>query len=162
LVLGGAVAVLLVLGVLGAGVEKRFELSSLTIPGTGSARGEELLREHFGDSAPFAILLEGPGAQLDRQGPRLVRVLHREPGVTTLSAWDRGAGVGRLRSDAGTAVILVDFHVPVGTAIRTTVPRLDELLERQVSPPVEARSAGFASVARAIRDESVEVTRRGG
>ena len=41
-------------------------------PGTESAQGAELLRRHFGDSAPFAVLLRGPAAALDRQGPRLV------------------------------------------------------------------------------------------
>ena len=38
-----------------------------------------MLREHFGDSAPFAILLRGPAAALDRQGPALVRALRRDP-----------------------------------------------------------------------------------
>ncbi len=161
LVLAGAVAALLLLGILGAGVERRLEPTSLTIPGTDSARGEELLREHFGESASFAILLEGPAPQLDRQGPRLIRTLRGEPGVTTLSPWDRGVGLQGLRPDPGTAVVLVDFHVPVAAAIETIVPHLDDLLASEVSAPVDARAAGFASVARAIQDESVEVTRRG-
>ena len=68
-----------VLGVLGIGVEDELRPTSLRVPGTESARAEGLLREHFGDSAPFAILLRGPAAALDRQGPELVRALRQEP-----------------------------------------------------------------------------------
>ena len=55
------------------------------------------LREHFGRSAPFAVLLLGPAPAVDRQGPQLVRALRAaDPRITTLSPWDRGS-VGRLR-----------------------------------------------------------------
>lgn len=80
-----AVAVIVALGLLGIGVEGKLRPTSLGVPGTDSARGEALLRDHFGDSAPFAILLRGPAAALDRQGPALVRRLRQEPGTTTLS-----------------------------------------------------------------------------
>ncbi len=71
-VLGAAIVAL---GVLGAGVEGRLTPTSLSIPGTPSARGGELLKQHFGESAPFAILLRGPGPAIERQGPGLVRAL---------------------------------------------------------------------------------------
>ena len=86
-----AAFVLLVLGVIGTGVEGRLDPTTLNVPGTPSSQANELLREHFGDSAPFAILLRGPGRRLDRQGPALVRALRRDPAVTTLSPWDQGA-----------------------------------------------------------------------
>ena len=80
-----------------------------------------MLREHFGDTAPFAILLRGPAAAIDRQGPALIRTLRRDPKVTTLSPWDRGA-VGRLRPSPRRALILADFHVGVDEAVNDTVP----------------------------------------
>ena len=64
-----AVVVLAILGVIGVDVEGKLRPTSIDVPGTSSARGEDLLRDHFGDSAPFAILLRGPAAALDRQGP---------------------------------------------------------------------------------------------
>jgi hypothetical protein len=60
------------LGGLGLGVEHQLRPTSLSIAGTSSARGEALARRHFGDSVPFVILLRGPAAALERQGPRLV------------------------------------------------------------------------------------------
>ncbi len=159
--LAGAAVVLLVLGILGIGVEGKLQPESLRIPGTESAQGAELLRRHFGDSAPFAVLLRGPAAALDRQGPRLVAALQRDPRVTTLSAWDQGAGLGQLRPRAREALILVDFHQPLAVAMKRAVPRLERLLRQQVRPPVQVSSAGYASVARAIQEESIAIAKRG-
>ena len=152
-------AAIALLGVLGIGVEDELRPTSIDVPGTESARGEDLLREHFGDSAPFAILLEGPAAALDRQGPALVRELRRQPGATTLSPWDRG-NLARLRPSPRKALILADFHVGAEEAVRDVVPWLDRTLEEDVHPPVTARQTGFATLSRAIQDESVSSTRR--
>jgi putative drug exporter of the RND superfamily len=160
-VLAGAAAVLGMLLLLGAGVEQKLKPTSVTVPGTEAARGNQLLKEHFGDSAPFAILLQGPPAQLDRQGSELVEILLRNPGVTTLSPWDRGPELEGLRPSSGTALVLADFHVSEEEAIERTVPELERTVARNVSDPVHARTAGFASVARATDEEAVDVARRG-
>ncbi|HEX8689950.1 MAG TPA: MMPL family transporter, partial [Solirubrobacterales bacterium] len=152
--------VLLVLGVIGIGLEEKLSPSSLRIPGTSSERANAMLREHFGESAPFVVLLRGPAAALDRQGPELIRTLRENPEVTTLSPWDRGA-VRRLRPDPRRALILVDFHVGIREAVNETVPELNEILERDVRPPVDATQTGFATLSRAIQDESIAATERG-
>lgn len=157
----GAIVVLALLGALGTTLGDKLEPTSLRVSGTESAQGFDMIHEHFGDSAGFAILLQGPPRQLDRQGPRLVAILRRDPKVTTLSPWDRGAGLEGLRRNGRTALILADFHVPLREATETSAPRLARLLERNVSPPVRARSASAVGIAKAIQDESVEVTRRG-
>jgi len=159
-VLGVAASLLLVLGVIGTGVEGRLDPTTLNVPGTPSSSANQLLREHFGDSAPFAILLQGPAAELDRQGPELVRALRRDPKVTTLSPWDRGS-VERLRPAPGRALILVDFHVDIRTAVNDTVPELEQILEENVHPPVKATQSGFATLSRALQDESIEASERG-
>ncbi len=127
------------------------------MPGTDSDRGQQLLRGHFGDSAPFAILLRGPAAALDRQGPELVRELRRQPGTTTLSPWDLGQ-LDRLRPSPRRALILADFHLDSEQAVRDGVPRLERTLD-EVRPPVRATQTGFATLSRAIQEESVEATR---
>jgi putative drug exporter of the RND superfamily len=119
-----------------------------------------MLREHFGESAPFVLLLRGPAAAIDRQGPALIRNLRRDPAVTTLSPWDRGT-VQRLRPGPRRALILVDFHVGIDEAVNEVVPELDRTLEEQVRPPVRATQTGFATLSRAIQDESIAATERG-
>ncbi len=153
-----AVVVIAALGLLGIGVDGKLQPTSLGVPGTASARGEALLHEHFGDSAPFVVLLRGPAAALDRQGPELVRALRRRPGATTLSPWDRGS-LERLRPSPRRALILVDFHVDAAAAVKTEAPRLNRTLADTLRPPVSATQTGFATLSRAIQDESVSSTR---
>ena len=152
--------VLIVLGVVGTGVESKLQPTSLNIPGTPSAQAGEMLRGSFGNSAPFAILLRGPAAAIDRQGPALIRALRRDPTVTTLSPWDRGS-VARLRPSPGRALILVDFHVGLDQAVNETVPKLNRILTEEIRPPVRATQSGFASISRALQDESISASEHG-
>ncbi len=156
-VLAVALVVIAVLAVLGQGVADKMRPTSLSIPGTESGRASELVQRYFGDTAPFAILLQGPPAALDRQGPALIRELRTDPAVSTISPWDKGS-VDRLRPTPRKALILADFHVSAADAVRDTVPYLNQTLEEQTSPPVRAAQTGFASLSRATLDESVHST----
>jgi len=159
-VLALSLLVVVVLGAVGLGVEEKLSPTSLDVPGTESSAANDLLREHFGDSAPFVILLRGPRQAVDRQGPRLIRALRRDPVVTTLSPWDRGS-VGRLRPGPRRAIVIADFHVPIDEAVNETVPELERTLERQIHPPVRYTQTGFATLSRAIQEDSIEATERG-
>ncbi len=158
-VLGTALVLVLALGLVGLGVEGKLRPTSVAIPGTESARGEALQRRHFGDSTPFAVLLRGPAAALDRQGPLLVAALRREPGGAAISPWERGSPAA-LRPGPGVALILADFDVSAEEAVRHTVENLDGVLRKTTSPPVRATQTGFATLSRAIQAESVRSTRR--
>ncbi|HEU5252360.1 MAG TPA: MMPL family transporter [Solirubrobacterales bacterium] len=147
------------LGVLGLGVEEKLEPLSLRIPGNAAANGEDLAASHFGESTPFVVLLEGPASELERQGPGLVAALRREPAATVISPWDKGALVA-LRPGRDKALVLVDFRVPLKTAMRDVVPDLEETLEARAEAPVIATQSGFASVSRALQEESLTSTER--
>ncbi len=152
-----ALVVIAVLAVLGQGVEDHLRPTSLSVPGTESGKASSLVHQYFGDTAPFAILLQGPPAALDHQGPELIRALRTDPAVSTISPWDKGS-VARLRPGPRKALILVDFHVSAAEAVKNTVPYLDRTLEERISPPVHSAETGFASLSRAIQDESVHST----
>ncbi|MDQ3724273.1 MAG: MMPL family transporter [Actinomycetota bacterium] len=159
-VLAIVAAALAVLAVIGTGTEDRLDPTTLDVPGTESSRSNEILRQHFGETAPFAILLRGPAKALDRQGPALIRALREDPRVTTLSPWDTGS-VQRLRPTPRKALILADFHVDTRTAVNETVPHLEDVLEREISGPVEATQTGYASLSRAIQEDNLEASKRG-
>jgi RND superfamily putative drug exporter len=152
-------ALILALGIAGLGVDEKLRPTSLSIPGTESARAEALLQRHFGDSSPFAVLLRGPAAAIDRQGPALVAALRADRRVSTLSPWD-GDAVARLRPGPGRALILVDFRVGIEEAVDDVVPALERTLQERVRPPLQANQTGFATLSRAIQEESVSSTRR--
>jgi putative drug exporter of the RND superfamily len=158
-VLAIAAVILIALGAIGTGTEDRLDPTTLDVPGTESLRSNEILRDHFGPSAPFAILLQGPAEAIDRQGPEMIRALRRDPKVTTLSPWDTGS-VQRLRPQPDQALVLADFHVSTRTAVNDTVPHLKRVLDETIHAPVRATQTGYASLSRALQDESIEATRR--
>jgi RND superfamily putative drug exporter len=158
-VLVAALVVIAFLAVLGQGVEGNLRPTSLSVPGTDSGKASALVHRYFGDTAPFAILLQGPPGELDRQGPALIRKLRTDPEVSTVSPWDKGS-VGNLRPSPRKALILIDFHVSAEEAVKNTVPYLDRTLEEQIKPPVRAAESGYASLSRALIDEAVHSTDR--
>lgn len=159
-VLLAAAIVLITLAVIGTGVDSRLVPTTLDVPGSASAEADANLEEHFGPSAPFAILLRGPAAALEEQGPKLVEALREEPGVSTLSPWTKGSVEG-LRPKPDKALILADFHVDTETAVKKTVPRLEEVLEEEVSAPVTAVQTGYATLSRALQKESIDAAEHG-
>jgi RND superfamily putative drug exporter len=148
-----------VLGIVGLRVEDELAPLSLTVPGTSAAVGEDLATSHFGDSSPSIVLLRGPGGAVDRQGTALVAALRRDPTAAVISPWDRGA-VSGLRPDRRKALVLVDFHVPLTEAIRHTAPDLERTLQARIHAPVTATQSGFASLSKALQDESLSSTER--
>ena len=157
--LGAALALTVALGVLGQGVEGRLTPTSLSVPGTPSARAAGLLRAHFGDSAPFAILLRGPARAIDRQGPALLTALHRDPKLSTLSPWD-AQGLDRLRPSPRKALVLADYHVDSAAAVRDAVPELEATLSKEIHPPVLATQTSYATLSRAIQESSISSTEK--
>jgi putative drug exporter of the RND superfamily len=158
-VLGVAFVLFVLLAGFGLGLKGKLSPSTIDIAGTDSSRANEILREHFGDTAPFVVLLQGPAEALDRQGPALIRTLRRDSAVTTLSPWDRG-DVEPLRPSPREALILIDFHVGVDEAVDKKVDLLDRTLEEQIHPPARATQTGFATVSKSIEDESIASTER--
>ena len=152
-------AACLALGAVGLGVEGKLAPLSLNVPGTSASNGEKLAQSHFGDSSPFVVLLRGPAPALQRQGPRLVAALRKERAATVISPWDEGS-LAALRPGRRKALVLVDFHVPLAQAMRETVPALERTLAAHVRAPVVATQSGFASVSRALQEESLSATER--
>ncbi len=159
LVLAFSLLLICTFGVLGLHVEDSLKPTSLDVSGTESSRAGDELHRYFGDSAPFAVLLQGPADELERQGPALVHALRADSKVTTISPWDKGS-VARLRPGPNKALVLVDFHVGIDDAVKHTVPYLNETLETKIEPPVRATQTGFATLSRAIQDESISASER--
>jgi putative drug exporter of the RND superfamily len=155
-----AAIVLAALAVIGTGVDSRLDPTTLDVPGSSSAEANAMLEEHFGPSAPFAILLRGPAAAIEEQGPKLVEALSEEPGVSTLSPWTKGSVEG-LRPSPEKALVLATFPVVTKTAVNETVPELEELIAANVSAPVQATQTGYATLSRALQKESIDAAERG-
>ena len=68
-------AVAAALAAIGLGVSHSLSPTIVVVPGSETARAEQLAESNFGLSVLVPVLLEGPKGQLDQQGPALVRAL---------------------------------------------------------------------------------------
>ncbi len=142
----------------GLSFDDRLAPSSLNVPGTPSARAQQVADRYFGTEASVPVLLQGPRAQVDAQGRRLVAVLRRTPGRRVLSPWDGGQLVPELRPRPDTALVLVvaqtqnTFALGVGKEVRRTVAA-------HVSAPVRASVSGFSVLGSDLKDASIDAAR---
>ena len=164
-----AVGVLVtVLGLIGVGVEDHLRPTSLSIGGTSSARGEELARERFGESSPFAVLLRGPAAAVERQGRHLAAVLRRDRALTVISPWDPASPARAIPAPdpnapptaRSRALLLLDYHVPLADAMRDTVPALEDTLDANIHPPVRGHAVGIRDDLARTQHESLDAAER--
>ena len=84
-------AVAAALAAIGLGVSSSLSPTIVVVPGSETARAEHLAESNFGPSVLVPVMLEGPKAQLDRQGPALVKALAAPQGHA------RAVGMGRRR-----------------------------------------------------------------
>ncbi len=150
---------IIVLALLGKGLEGRLAPMSLAVPGTSSSRAEAMLTARFGNTVPIAVLLRGPPAALDRQGQSLVAALRAMSQVQVLSPWDRETKVGSLRPAPGSAFVLVTYVRPASRAM-AVVPDTEAVIAHTVHAPVHSYLTGVAVVGRAIQDATMADTER--
>jgi RND superfamily putative drug exporter len=155
-----ALAVVGVLTVIGLGVSSSLSPSVTTVPGTESSRAQHLAEARFGPSVLVPILLEGPAKQLDRQGPALVRALGQRADTRVLSAWDAGATGRQLRPRPTAAMIVASVAATEKQMVETGQGQIDALVAKTTTAPVHASITGQPTIDRAMKDQSIDTTRR--
>ncbi|MGA2013510.1 MAG: MMPL family transporter, partial [Solirubrobacteraceae bacterium] len=158
--LGGWLAIAVVLSLVGLGVSHSLSPSITVVPGTQSSRAQQLADAQFGPSQLVPILLEGPSAQLNREGPALVRALDRRSHTRVLSAWDTGTASAGLRPSPTAAMIVVSIDRSERAAVATDEPQIEHLVARRIQAPVRAYVTGQPSIDRALRSASLSDLRR--
>ena len=143
--LAGWSLVALVLMLIGFGVSSTLSPSITVVPGTQSSRAQQLANARFGPSQLVPILLEGPRAALDRQGPGLVRALSKRPHTRVLSAWDAGTASAGLRPKPTAAMIVVSVDRSEKAAVQHDEPQIDGLVSHRISLVSAAALIPFAT-----------------
>jgi RND superfamily putative drug exporter len=159
-----SLAIWLVVGValalVGFGVTKSLSPTITVVPGTESARAERLAGAKFGPTQLVPIMLEGPKAQLDRQGPQLVAVLAKRPHTRVLSAWDAGTASAGLRPKPTAAMIVVSVDRTEAHAVKYDQPQIEKQLSQTISSPVRSYITGQPAIDRAERHAAISDLRR--
>lgn len=159
LALSGWLIVAAILALIGLGVSSAVSPSVTVVPGTQSARAEHLAKTAFGPSQLVPILLQGPSAQLNRQGPALVRDLLRRPHTRVLSAWDKGTASAGLRPNPNAAMIIVAVDRSEKQVVNTDQAQIERLVARDVTRPARAYVSGQPSLDRALKSDVVSTLR---
>jgi len=148
------------LSLIGLGVAHSLSPTIVVVPGTESSRAQQLANAHFGPTQLVPILLQGPSAKLQAQGPRLVRDLVKRPHTRALSAWDAGAASQGLRPSATAAMIVVSVDRPEKDVVNFDQPQIERLVARDIARPVRASVTGQPSIDRALKDQTLKATLR--
>ncbi len=149
-----------VLVVIGLGIAHSLSPSVVVVSGSEAARAQRYANAGFGPTQLVPILLEGPKAQLDAQGPRLVRALLRHPRTRALTAWDAGAASQGLRPSANAAMIVVSVDRSERAVVEKDQPQIERIVARTVHAPVRASVTGQASIDRALKSHALSVALR--
>lgn len=131
----------LVLGTAGLFAKSVLHPEDLLIRGTPSAEAIERDTAAFGLTSPVTILLEGPGNQLDKVGPQLVRELNKLQSVSVASPWSAGAP-RMLRERPDRALLVVSINKDVIDAGRDVLPKVQDKLDALLPPSIESFVAG--------------------
>ena len=153
--LAGWLVATAILAVIGLNVGKHLSVSNLLVPGTESAREAQLFEQEFGNSVSAPILLSGPSAALDREGPALVRGLATLSGAHVVSAWDGGSLGRSLRPSPGRALVLVAVsHTSrtTGGAVERSIARI---VRTRVPAPVHAQLSGVDAIGVQLESSSL-------
>jgi putative drug exporter of the RND superfamily len=149
-----------ILAAIGLGVSHSLSPTIVVVPGSETARAEQLAESNFGPSVLVPIMLEGPKAQLNAQGPKLVKALAARRDTRVLSAWDIGDTGAALRPDATHAMIVASVAQTEEAMVDGIQQDIDGIVDQQVSSPVTPYITGTPTIDQATKDQSLDATRR--
>ncbi len=143
------VLIAVLLSIFGRNGASSLETSDILIPGTKSADAVELEKKHFGESQSLVVLLKGNKTQIDRYGPRAVKLLDRIQDVSVLSPWSPNAP-DILRPKGNQALLVLRVSRTHDTTGKETVPTVRERLREVMPETVSSYVTGNAAIAREL------------
>lgn len=161
LVLAVWVAVVGLLAMQGRGLEDDLATKPIYIEGTATERAQEIVAREFGSEDAMIVMLRGPGAAVERQGPRLARRLGAMPHTLVVSPWDSRGAIDGLRPQPGVAALLVNTQSPGADDHSETVPAVRRVIAETVSGPVEVSVAGGPAILDSMRDSTRRASEMG-
>ena len=153
-------AVAAALAAIGLGVSSSLSPSIVVVPGSETSRAEHLAESNFGPSVLVPVLLEGPKAELDRQGPALVKALAGRRDTRVLSAWDVGDTGESLRPDATHAMLVASVAQTEEAMVDGVQQEIDRIVDAQVSSPVKSYVTGTPTIDLAMKDQALDTARQ--
>ncbi|HET7591264.1 MAG TPA: MMPL family transporter [Solirubrobacterales bacterium] len=144
LVIGG-------LSIAGKSLEGDVSTRPIYVSGGAAERAHEIARREFGDEEALVVMLHGPSAAVERQGPRLVESLRTLPKTLVISPWSSNGTIEGLHPKPGVAAVLVSIGQTSTAANTDIVPTVRGKVGETVSAPVRVDVAGGPAVVDSLR-----------
>jgi len=138
----------------GSGLEGKVSSSPVLIEGSEAQREHEVSLRDFGGDSALIVMLRGPKAEIERQGPALVEQLDALPQTLVNSPWDAEQVMPELRPSPRVAGIVVSTGKARNVSSEAAVLRVEGAIHRTVSKPVRSSIAGGLPLAYALRSSS--------
>jgi len=151
-VLVGWLVVLAVLGLFSTGLERHASSRAVFVDGSESKREHDIVARQFGSETAVVVLLRGPNAEVERQGKRLQAWYEMDPGTTVVSPWAAGGTIEGLQPSRREAALIVNVEGAPTDDVTKTLPRIEEGVDRIVSPPVSTSIAGAPALINSIQE----------
>ena len=153
-------AVAAALAAIGLGVSYSLSPTIVVVPGSETARAEHLAESNFGPSVLVPVMLEGPKAELDKQGPALVKALAARRDTRVLSAWDVGDTGASLRPDATHAMLVASVAQTEEAMVDGVQQEIDRIVDQKISGTVTPYITGTPTIDLATKDQSLDTARQ--
>lgn len=150
------IATVAVLGLLGLGLEGKLTSHAVLIDGTETKRQQELVGREFGTQEAVFVLLEGPQAEIERQGRKLERDLDALPRTVVVSPWSAGGSIAGLRPAPGKVALLVNSGLRPGEDAPDLLPPIRAAIGDDVKDPVRVSIAGAPVLVEAFRSGTAD------
>jgi putative drug exporter of the RND superfamily len=158
LVVGVWIALVAALGLYGHDLGQRLNTQLLYIDGTAAKRAHDIAMREFGGEDAMVVMLRGPRAEIERQGPELARRLGRMPRMQVVSPWTPGAAIDGLRAAPGVAALVVRVDRRPDEEVSELLPPVQRQVDRVVVGQVEASIAGLPAVIDSYREAGEHAT----
>jgi RND superfamily putative drug exporter len=143
-----------VLGILaaqGLGLASKVSSAPVFVDGSETEREHTVSLQEFGSDSALVVMLRGPHAAVEREGPALVNRLEAIPSTLVNSPWGAHQTLGGLRPNPRTAALVVSAGKPTGPPSDDAVRQIESEIHRTVSKDVHTSIAGGLAFGDALR-----------
>ena len=143
---------------LGLGVADKLITEPIYVNGSESKKAHELALREFGNEEAFIVVLQGPDADVEEQGRKLVAGIGSMPGTLVVSPWSSGEASSDLSPRPGVATLLVNIRPQPGEKILDVVAVIRAKVAAEVADPVQASIAGEPTLVESYQNSLEEAT----
>jgi RND superfamily putative drug exporter len=154
-------ALTIVLGLVGLGLEGKLSTRAVFIDGTSAKRERQIAVEQFGSESVVVVMLRGPRSDVGLQGRRLERRFEAIPGALVLSPWTPGTTIDGLSPSPGVAALVVNVKGRANDDLTAILPAIRSGVDESVGGPVRASVAGGPAIIDSVQKANAQAVKMG-